>query len=261
MPKTLIKKLLIEIQQKTEKAEQLEHQHKDAEEKKHLEILEQEKMENEIKQKILREQEEHKLRKEREVKEAKAEVRLRREMGEQIPCFLLVLASEISSLAGGDFHFGKPQDCTPQSSGPFPRIVSTNTLSHALKTKPKIKTKKIGPKGYVSAGDLQQASAQCYTPSSECTPPNEKKMCFSTVRSSMISNSGGGGRGTKRPAVYSLPTGVQQQLFGQSSSSSNFDSLKQQALYKLKEMSRFDTLLKSKLPRNYISTLVPVIMH
>ena len=57
----------------------------------------------------------------------------------------------------------------------------------------------------------------------------------------MISNSGGGGHGTKRPAVYSLPTGVQQQFFGQSSSFSNFDSLKQQALYKLKEMSRFDS--------------------
>ena len=137
--------------------------------------------------------------------------------------------------------------------------VSTNTLSHALKTKHKIKTKKIGPKGYVFAGDLQQASAQRYTPSSECTPPNEKKMHFSTVRSSRISNSGGGGRGTKRPAVYSSPTGVQQQLFGQSSSLGNFDSLKQQVLYKSKEMSRFDTLLKSKLPRNYVSTLVLVI--
>ena len=57
----------------------------------------------------------------------------------------------------------------------------------------------------------------------------------------------------------SLPTGVWQQLFGQSSSSSNFDSLKQQALYKSKEMSRFDTLPKSKLPRNYVSTLEPVI--
>ena len=172
---------------------------------------------------------------------------------------MLVLAGEISSPAGGDFHFGKPQDCTLQSSGPFPRIVSTNTLSHALKTKHKIKTKKVGPEGYVSAGDLQQASAQHYTPSSECTPPNEKKMHFSTVRSSMISNSGGDGHGTKRPAVYSSPTGVQQQLVGQSSSSGNFDSLKEQTLYKLKEMSRFDTLLKSKLPRNYVSTLVPVI--
>ena len=141
-----------------------------------MEILEQEKMENKIKQKFLREQEECKLKKEREVKEAKAEVRLRREMGEQIPHYLLVLAAEISSPAGGDFHFGKPQDCTPQSSGPFPRTVSTNTLSHALKTKHEIKTAKISPKGYVSAGDLQQASAQCYTPSSECTPPNEKKM-------------------------------------------------------------------------------------
>ena len=118
---------------------------------------------------------------------------------------------------------------------------------------------KIGPEGYVSVADLQQASAQHYTSSSECTPPNKKKMHFSTVKSSRISNSGGDGCGTKRPAVYSSPTGVQQQLFGQSSSSGNFDSLKQQALYKLKEMSRFDTLLKSKLPRNYISSLVPVI--
>ena len=180
-------------------------------------------------------------------------------MGEQIPHYLLVLAGEISSPASGEFHFGKPQDCTPQSSGPLPRIVSTNTLSHALKTKHEIKTEKIGPEGYVSAGNLQQASAQHYTPSSECTPPNKKKMCFSTVRSSMISNSGGGGHGTKRPAVYSLPTGVRQQLFGQSSSSGNFDSLKQQVLYKSKEMSRFDILLKSKLPRNNVSTLVPVI--
>ena len=56
---------------------------------------------------------------------------------------------------------------------------------------------------------------------------------------------------------------LHQQVYGsnsgQSSSSSNFDSLKQKALYKSKEMSRFDTLLKSELPRNYVSTLVPVI--
>ena len=42
-------------------------------------------MENKLKQKILKEQEGHKLKKEREVKEAKAEVRLRRDMGEQAP--------------------------------------------------------------------------------------------------------------------------------------------------------------------------------
>ena len=46
-------------------------------------------MENKIKQKILKDQEEHKIKKETEVKEAKAEVRLRREMGEQIPYYLI----------------------------------------------------------------------------------------------------------------------------------------------------------------------------
>ena len=61
-------------------------------------------MENEIKQKILKEQEECKIKKEREVKGAKAEVRLRREVGEQIPCYLLVLSGEISSPASGDFN-------------------------------------------------------------------------------------------------------------------------------------------------------------
>ena len=129
--------------------------------------------------------------------------------------------------------------------------MSTNTLSH------KIKTEKVGPEGYVSAADLQQARVQVYTLSSHFTPPNEKKMHFSTHRPSRISNSGR--HGTKRPAVYSLPTGVWQQLFSQSSSSSSFDSVRQQALYKSKEMSRFDTLLKSKLPRNHISTLVSVV--
>ena len=77
--------------------------------KKCLEQIEQEKMENKIKQKILKEQEEHKIKKEREVKAAKAEVRLSREMGEQIPCYLLVLLGEILSPASGDFQFGKPQ--------------------------------------------------------------------------------------------------------------------------------------------------------
>ena len=67
-------------------------------------------------------------------------------MGEQIPRYLLVLAGEISSPAAGDFHFGKPQDCTPQSSGPFPGIVPTNTLSHALKTKHESRLKKLVPK-------------------------------------------------------------------------------------------------------------------
>ena len=218
-------------------------------------------MENEIKQKILREQEECKLKKEREVKEAKAEVRLRREMGKQIPRYLLVLAGEISSPAAGDFHFGKPQDCTPQSSGPFPRIMSTNTLSHALKTKHEIKNKKIGPEGYISAADLQQASAQCYTPLSECTPPNEKKMHFSTVRSSRISNSGGGGHGTERPAVYSSPTGVHQQLFGQSSSSSNFDSLKQQVLYKSKKCQDLTLFLNPSCPRTTFHLWYQLLMH
>ena len=162
------------------------------------------------------------------------------------------------SPASGDFHFGKPQgDFTLHTNGQFPGIVSTNTLTHALKTKHKIKTEKVGPKGYVSAVNLQQASAQVYTPSSHLMPPNEKKMWFSTHRSSRISNSGG--RGTKRPAVYSSATGVWQQLFGQSSSSSSFDSMRQQALYKSKEMSRFDTLLKSKLPRNHFLTLVSVV--
>ena len=119
---------LIEIQQKKEMAEQLEHECKEAE-KKGLEQIEQEKMENENKQKILKEQEEHKIKKEREVKEAKAEVRLRREMGEQIPCYLFVLSSEISSPASGDFQFGKPQgDFTSHTSSQFPGIVSTNTL-------------------------------------------------------------------------------------------------------------------------------------
>ena len=126
-----------------------------------------------------------------------------------------------------------------------------------MKTKHKIKTDKVGLEGYVSAADLQQASAQVYTPLSHLTPPNKKKMCFSTVRSSRISNSGG--HGTKRPAVYSLSTGVWQQLFGQSLSSSSFDSMRQQALYKSKEMSRFDILLKSKLPSNYVSTLISVV--
>ena len=214
-------------------------------------------MENEIKQKILKEQEECKTKKEREVREAKAEVRLRREMGEQIPRYLLVLSSEISSPASGVFQFGKPQDFTLHTSGQFPGIVSTNTLTHDFKTKHKIKTEKVGLEGYVSAANLQQASTQVCTPSFNLMPPNEKKMCFSTHRSSRISNSGG--CGTKRPAVYSLPTGVQQQLFGQSSSSSSFDSIRQQALYKSKEMSRFDMLLKSKLPRNHISTLVSVV--
>ena len=121
-----------------------------------------------------------------------------------------------------------------------------------------IKTEKVGPEGYVSVSDLQQASAQVYTLSSQFTPPDGKKMCFSTHRSSRISNSGGWG--TKRPAVYSSPTGgVQQQLFGQSSSSSSFESMKQQVLYKSKEMSRFDMLLKSKLPRNHVLTLVSVV--
>ena len=95
-------------------------------------------MENKVKQKICKEQEEHKIKKEREVKEAKAEVRLRREMGEQIPCYLLVLSGEISSPASGDFQFGKPQgDFTSHTSSQFPGIVSTNTLSHSLKTKHK----------------------------------------------------------------------------------------------------------------------------
>ena len=179
-------------------------------------------------------------------------------MGEQIPCYLLVLSGEISSIASGDFQFGKPQgDFTLHTSGQFPGIVSTNTLSHALKTKHEIKTEKVGSEGYVSAANLQQASAQVYTLSSHLTPPNEKKMCFSTHRASRISNSGR--CGTKRPAVYSSPTGVQQQLFGQSSSSSSFDSMRQQVLYKSKEMSRFDMLLKSKLPRNEFSTLVSVV--
>ena len=215
-------------------------------------------MENKIKQKILREQEECKIKREREVKDAKAEVRLRREMGEQIPHYLLVLSGDILSPTFGDFQFGKQQgDFTLHTSGQFPGIVSTNTLSHALKAKHKIKAEKVGLEGYVSAGNLQQASAQDYTLSSHLTPPNEKKMCFSTVRSSRISNSGG--CGTKRPAVYSSLTGIWQQLFGQSSFSSSFDSMRQQALYKSQEMSRFDMLLKSKLPRNQVSTLVSVV--
>ena len=57
-----------------------------------------------------------------------------------------------------------------------------------------------------------QASGQGYALSSHLTPPNMKKMHFFTVRSSRISKSGG--HGTKRPAVYSLPTGVWQELFG-----------------------------------------------
>ena len=137
-------------------------------------------------------------------------------------------------------------------------VVSTNTLTHALKTKHEIKTGKMGLETYVSAADLQQVSAQVYTLSSHFTPPNEKKMCFSTHRSSRISDSGG--HGTKRPAVYSLPTsGVWQQLFGHSSSCSSFESMKQQVPYKSNEMSRFDMLLKSKLPRNHVSTLVSVV--
>ena len=93
-----------------------------------------------------------------------------------------------------------------------------------MKTKHKIKTEKVVPEGYLSAANLQQASAQVYTLSSHFTPPNKKKI-------------------RKRPAVYSSPTGgVWQQLFGQSSFSSSFESMKQQALYKSKEMSRFDML-------------------
>ena len=216
-------------------------------------------MENEIKQKILKQQEECKIKKEREVKEAKAEVRPRREMGEQIPCYLLVLSGEISSPASGHFQFGKPQgDFTSHTSGHFPGIVSTNTLSHALKTKHEIKTEKVRLEANVSTASLQQASAQVYTLSYHFTPLNEKKMCFFTHRSPRISNSGG--CGTKRPVVYSLPTGgVRQQLFGQSSSSSSFESMKQQAPYKSNEMSRFDMLLKSKLPRNHVSTLVSIV--
>ena len=81
-------------------------------------------------------------------------------MREQIPCYLLVLSSEILSPASGDFQFGKPQgDFTSHTSGQFPGIVSTNTLTHALNTKHKIKTEKVGLEGYVSAADLQQASA------------------------------------------------------------------------------------------------------
>ena len=162
-------------------------------------------------------------------------------MGEQIPCYLLVLSSEILCPASEDFQFGKPQeDFTSHTSSQFPGIVSTNTLSHALKTKHKIKTDKVCLEGYVSGADLQQASAQVYTLSSHFTPPNR--------------------HGTKRPAVYSSPTGsVWQQLFGQSSSSSSFESMKQWVLYKSKEMSRFDMLLKSKLPRNHVSTLVSVV--
>ena len=87
-------------------------------------------MEGKIKQKIVKEQEEHELKKEREVKEVKAKVRLRREMGEQVPHYLLVLSSEISSPASGDFQFEKPQgDFTSHTSLQFPGIVSTNTLS------------------------------------------------------------------------------------------------------------------------------------
>ena len=52
---------------------------------------------------------------------------------------------------------------------------------------------------------------------------------------------------------------VLQQLFGQSLSASSFESMKQQAPYKSNEMSRFDMLLKSKLPRNHISILVSVV--
>ena len=109
-------------------------------------------MENEIEHKILKEQEECEIKKEREVKEAKAEVRLRREMGEQIPCYLLVLSGEILSPASRDFQFGKPQgDFTSHTSSQFPGIVSTNALSHALKIKHEIKTEKVGPEAYVSA--------------------------------------------------------------------------------------------------------------
>ena len=116
----------------------------------------------------------------------------------------------------------------------------------------------MGLEAYVSAANLQQVSAQVYTPSSHSTPPNKKKMHFSTHRSCRISNSGG--CGTKRPAAYFSPTGgVRQQLFGQSSSASSFESKKQQAPYKSNEMSRFDMLLKSKLPRNHVSTLVSVV--
>ena len=76
-------------------------------------------------------------------------------MGEQIPCYLLVLSGEISSPASGDFQFGKSQgDFTLHISSQFPGIVSTNTLSHSLKTKDEIKTEKVGLEGYVSAADL-----------------------------------------------------------------------------------------------------------
>ena len=95
---------------KKQKAEKLECEHKEAQEKRSLEQIEQEKMENEIKQKILKDQEEHKLKREGEVKEAKAEVRLRREMGEQVPSYLLVLSGKISSPASGDFQFGNHKE-------------------------------------------------------------------------------------------------------------------------------------------------------
>ena len=115
-------------------------------------------------------------------------------MEEQIPCYLLVLSDEISSPASGDFQFGKRQrGFTSHTSSQFPGIVSTNTLSYALKTKHEIKTEKVGPEAYVSAANLQQASAQVYTLSSHFNPPDKKKMCFSTHRSSRISNSSGCG--------------------------------------------------------------------
>ena len=96
-----------------------------------------------------------------------------------------------------------------------------------------MKTEKVSLEGYISASNLQQASVETYTPSSHLTPPNQRKMHFSTVRSARISNSGA--HGTKRPAEYSLPTGVQQ-LFHQSSSSSSFDSMMQQSLYKSRDV-------------------------
>ena len=90
---------VIETQLKKEKADKLECEHENAE-KKHLEQIEQEKMESEIKQNIPREQEECKIKRDRE-----PEVRLRREMGEQIPYYLLVLASEISSPVSRDLYW------------------------------------------------------------------------------------------------------------------------------------------------------------
>ena len=66
------------------------------------------------------------------------------------------IISEILSPASGDFQFGKPQgDFTSHTSSQFPGIVSTNTLSHAFKTKHEIKTEKVGLEAYVSGANLQ----------------------------------------------------------------------------------------------------------